>query len=68
MKDVSQPGQYAPFSLCFNYGSLIIFSNLALGGRFKVPDVSLHSAQSESQGGGGLSVLKLTFQGKLCLA
>ena len=43
MEDVSQPGQYAPLSLCFNYGSLIIFSNLALGGRFKVPDVSLHS-------------------------
>ena len=25
MKDVSQPGQYAPFSLCFSYGSLISF-------------------------------------------
>ena len=45
VKDVSQPRQYAPFSLCFNYGSLIIFSNLALGGRFKVPDVSLHSGR-----------------------
>ena len=36
MKDVSQP--YGPFSLCFDYGSVMIFSNLALGVRFKVPD------------------------------
>ena len=45
MNVVSQPGQYAPFSLCFDYGSLIIFSNLLLGARFKVADVSLHSGR-----------------------
>ena len=45
VKVVSQPGQYGPCSLCFDYGLLIIFSNLALGTRFKVPDVSLHSGR-----------------------
>ena len=42
---MSHSEQFWPFFLCFGLGSLIIVSNLALGGRLKFPDTSRDSGR-----------------------
>ena len=55
---MSHSEQFQPFFLCFDLGSLIMVSNLALGVRLKFPDTSRDSGRCLKEPNGHLSTTK----------